>query len=321
MSILRLAPMRRCLSSPSSRLRRSRCRRPRRRPTRCRRSRRPSAATSVTLTSATVPGTVDANGSPTTWYVEYGTTTSYGLKTPDARRRRGADARRRQRRPHRPDRPPRPTTSASSRRTPRASAAAPTARCAPTTPPKPLAPLATTGPIGDLGPRGVTVTGTVDPRGTATRYRFDWGTGTSLNRHTRVHRGGRGQRRDRGQRPRSRSSRTPATATASSRRARQAPPTARGARFTSPRAPALLTFALQANRVPYEGTAVVTGNATSAGAGRRPARARAPGLPVHWPVRCDRAQELGDATGPTASRSRRCCSARGCASSRRPSRP
>ena len=47
-----------------------------------------SAATNVTLTSATVPGTVDANGSPTTWYVEYGTTTSYGLKTRDARRRR-----------------------------------------------------------------------------------------------------------------------------------------------------------------------------------------------------------------------------------------
>ncbi len=40
-----------------------------------------SAATSLVLTSATVSGTVDANGSATTWYVEYGTTTAHGLKT------------------------------------------------------------------------------------------------------------------------------------------------------------------------------------------------------------------------------------------------
>ncbi len=39
------------------------------------------AASGLTLTSATVAGTVDPNGSPTTWYVEYGTTTSYGLRT------------------------------------------------------------------------------------------------------------------------------------------------------------------------------------------------------------------------------------------------
>ena len=61
-----------------------------------------SAATNVTLTTATVPGTVDANGSPTTWYVEYGTTTSYGLTTatldagealtPVARQRRASPA-------------------------------------------------------------------------------------------------------------------------------------------------------------------------------------------------------------------------------------
>lgn len=34
-----------------------------------------SAASNLALTSATVAGTVDANGSATTWVVEYGTTT------------------------------------------------------------------------------------------------------------------------------------------------------------------------------------------------------------------------------------------------------
>jgi hypothetical protein len=38
-------------------------------------------ASSVTATSATLNGTVDPNGRPTTWYVEYGTSTSYGSKT------------------------------------------------------------------------------------------------------------------------------------------------------------------------------------------------------------------------------------------------
>jgi hypothetical protein len=130
-------------------------------------------------------------------------------------------------------------------------------------------PLATTGPIGDLGPRGVTVIGTVNPRGTATRYRFDWGTGTSLNRHTAYVGAGAG------------SSDVPVSAsltlvpnTRYSYRvvATSSAGTANGARltFTSPRAPALLTFALAEDRVPYEGTAVVTGNATSAGQGGVP---------------------------------------------------
>jgi hypothetical protein len=40
------------------------------------------AATSVTSTSATLNGTVNPSGQSTTWYFDYGTTTSYGLKTP-----------------------------------------------------------------------------------------------------------------------------------------------------------------------------------------------------------------------------------------------
>ena len=41
------------------------------------------SATSVTVTSATLNGTVDPNGRATTWYFEYGTSTSYGSKTAD----------------------------------------------------------------------------------------------------------------------------------------------------------------------------------------------------------------------------------------------
>jgi hypothetical protein len=40
------------------------------------------SATAVTTTSATLNGTVDPSGRPTTWYFEYGTSTSYGTKTP-----------------------------------------------------------------------------------------------------------------------------------------------------------------------------------------------------------------------------------------------
>jgi hypothetical protein len=39
------------------------------------------AATGVTATQATLAGTVDPNGRATTWYFEYGTSTSYGSKT------------------------------------------------------------------------------------------------------------------------------------------------------------------------------------------------------------------------------------------------
>jgi hypothetical protein len=39
------------------------------------------AATGVTVTSATLSGTVDPNGRTTTWYFEYGASTSYGSRT------------------------------------------------------------------------------------------------------------------------------------------------------------------------------------------------------------------------------------------------
>jgi phosphodiesterase/alkaline phosphatase D-like protein len=41
------------------------------------------AASAIGPTAATANGTVDPNGAETTWYVEYGTTTTYGLRTAD----------------------------------------------------------------------------------------------------------------------------------------------------------------------------------------------------------------------------------------------
>jgi hypothetical protein len=41
-----------------------------------------SAASSITATSATLNGSVDPSGRPTTWYFDYGTSTGYGHKTP-----------------------------------------------------------------------------------------------------------------------------------------------------------------------------------------------------------------------------------------------
>src|SRR5690349_18062190 len=48
-------------------------------------------ANSVTRTSANVTGTVDPNGTPTSYHVEYGTTSAYGLSTPEKAAGAGAD--------------------------------------------------------------------------------------------------------------------------------------------------------------------------------------------------------------------------------------
>src|SRR5262249_20751656 len=49
-------------------------------------------ASSVTSTSATLNGSVNPSSRATTWYFEYGTSTSYGSKTPAKDAGSGADA-------------------------------------------------------------------------------------------------------------------------------------------------------------------------------------------------------------------------------------
>jgi len=122
-----------------------------------------------------------------------------------------------------------------------------------------------TAGVRELRARAVTLTGSVNPHGRATRYRFEYGTGTSLNRRTALVAAG------------AVTVTVPVSAalTLSPNKrysyrlvARSSAGTVRGARrsFTSPRAHAALTFALESRRVPYAGTVVVTGSATSAGA-------------------------------------------------------
>lgn len=131
----------------------------------------------------------------------------------------------------------------------------------------PRAPAASSGPIQGLTSTTVTVTGTVNPRGSATRYRFEYGTGTSLKRRLAYQDAGNA------------TTALPVSAALSlapntrySYRvvATNAGGTARGARrtFTTPRAAALLTMALSSNCVVHGAGVAVTGRATSGGAGR-----------------------------------------------------
>ncbi len=226
------------------------------------------AASNITLTSATVAGTVDPNGSPAMWYVEYGTTTAYGLKSATRDAGDGAD----------PVSLSATLTGLTSDTTYQyrlvATNAAGTARGAnrslrTTRPPSPLPPVVVTGAVGGLTPTAVTVTGSVNPRGTATRFRFDWGTGTSLNRHTPYVAAGAGEAALAVSVP---LALVPNTRYSYRMTATNAAGTARGAKrtFTTPRAPALLSTALRSNRVAYQGSAVLTGSATSAGRGGVP---------------------------------------------------
>ena len=78
------------------------------------------AATSITSTSARLNGTVNPNGHATTYYFEYGPSTSYGSKTTTADARARARARSASRRRVDGDRRRASTTSAWSPRAPRA---------------------------------------------------------------------------------------------------------------------------------------------------------------------------------------------------------
>ena len=139
-----------------------------------------SAATNVTRTTAAIPARVDPNGAATTYHVQYGTTDSYGLRTASANAGAGSE--------------PVAVTVALAGLTPNttyhyrlvATNAAGISRSANRTlrtaaPPRPVV---TIGGAGSLQPNTVTVTGSVNPRGAATRYRFEYGRGTRLNRRT-----------------------------------------------------------------------------------------------------------------------------------------
>ena len=139
-------------------------------------------ATAITSTSATVNGTVNPEGLPTTYHFEYGTTTSYGSQTATADAGSGT-----------------------------ASVAVP-AQLASLTPdttyhyrlvatnpsgttlgsdvsfktPKPPVPVVATGHARNITQTSATLSGTVDPAGLATSYVFQYGTTTAYATQTPV---------------------------------------------------------------------------------------------------------------------------------------
>jgi hypothetical protein len=142
----------------------------------------PSASTgpvtSVGPTTATVSGSVNPNGTATTSYVEYGTTTSYGSKTPAANAGSGTS-----------------TTSVSISLTGLragttyhyrvvATNSAGTGRGADGILTTSSAPQVVTGAATNVTLNSATLNGTVDPSGRATTSYFEYGTSTSYGTKT-----------------------------------------------------------------------------------------------------------------------------------------
>ena len=135
-------------------------------------------ATAVGSTSATVGGSVDPHGQSTTWWVEYGTSSSYGSKTAATNAGAGTTA-----------------TSVSAGLTGLkagttyhyrvvASNAAGTSRGGDAVLTTLVPPDVSTGAAAAITASGATLNATVDPNGRATTYYFEYGTSTSYGTKT-----------------------------------------------------------------------------------------------------------------------------------------
>jgi hypothetical protein len=144
------------------------------------------AATSVTVTSATLNGTVDPNGRATTWYFEYGTTTSYGSKTAEKSAGSGT------------------ATVGVSAPVPGltrgrlyhfrlvATSDAGTSRGADQTFSTSGAPAVVTDAASSIAPTSARLNGRVTPSGQATSWHFEYGTSRSYGSRTAVRNAGSG---------------------------------------------------------------------------------------------------------------------------------
>ena len=144
------------------------------------------SATSITVTSATLNGTVDPNGRATAWYFEYGTSTSYGTKT--AEKNAGAG------------------TSTVSVSAPVSGLArgrlyhyrlvatsdAGTSRGADQTFSTTGAPTVVTGSASSIALTSARLNGTVTPNGQAATWYFEYGTSTSYGTKTAARSAGSG---------------------------------------------------------------------------------------------------------------------------------
>lgn len=139
-----------------------------------------AAATSLAQNAATIPGTVDPNGAATTYEIQYGTSTSYGLRSTQRSAGSGSD----------PVAIEVRLTGLTANTTYHYRLSATNAAGIRNTADRSfrtqgnLRPVVTIGAAGLITARAATVTGTVNPRGVATRYRFEFGRGTNLNLRT-----------------------------------------------------------------------------------------------------------------------------------------
>ena len=148
------------------------------------------AAKNVTQAAATVTGSVDPQGTATTYRFEYGTSTSYGLQTTEADAGSGTGAV-----DASADLGGLTTDTTYHYRVVATSAAGITRGADRTfkTAAAPGPPGATTGSARDVTPVAGRLTATVDPNGRATTYHFEYGTSTSYGERTADASAGSGQ--------------------------------------------------------------------------------------------------------------------------------
>ena len=219
------------------------------------------SATNVGQTTATVAGTVDPQGMATTYRVEYGTSTSYGLQTGDQDAGSGTGAidvqvalggl----------------TSATSYHYRVVATNAAGVDRGADRTFTTAGAPGASTGSARNVTTTGARLTATVDPNALATTYRFEYGTTTSYGKQTASASAGSGASavavgaNVSGLQPHTRYHyRVVATNAAGTVRGRDRT-------FTTLRSPRGVTASASPNPAPWGGTTTITGRLTGQGIG------------------------------------------------------
>ncbi len=145
-----------------------------------------STAGNVTATSADLLGTVNPNGRPTSWYFEYGTSASYGSKTPAQNAGAGTGTLN----------VSAPVSGLQTGRTYHfrlvATSDAGTSRGADKTVLLAGAPSAVTGSPSSVSTSTARLNGTVNPNGQTTSWYFEYGTSTSYGTKTSVRNAGSG---------------------------------------------------------------------------------------------------------------------------------
>jgi hypothetical protein len=148
------------------------------------------AASNVAQTTATIAGSVNPQGTATTYHFEYGTSTSYGLQTDEQDAGAGSAAV-----DVHADLSGLTSDTTYHYRVVATNAAGVTRGADRTlrTAQAPGPPGASTGSARNVTPTGARLTGTVDPNGHATTYRFEYGTTTSYGKHSADASAGSGQ--------------------------------------------------------------------------------------------------------------------------------